>query len=767
MKAFTSIFRREYGLYLILALWRDLRSEISDLRSGGRAQGLNRRRKRRSRPAPQPARKRPGRSFAISAGPLERRALLAVVGPVVGPSTVTAAATTAALRVVAPAPLGMGPAQYLTVGAAPSTSTQPGPDGSRGSFLHDHKGIFGPGRGGGPGQKPDWLNDHVSLAVKDVTVAGQSMPEFALANAGESRIFVGVGLGGSLVKLDSSQGIDHPFSVALADVNGDGIPDLVVANTGGNNVLVFPGLAGGKFGPEVNGGKGFAVGIRPVSVAVSDNHGITDLIVANQGAGIANQGSHNATGSVSILEGKASGDGWTATLAQTIGSLDRPVKAVLDDTNHNLFICDTGSSSVSMYMNRGDGAFDPTAAATFAVGQKPIEMFIGPFDKRLQTDLITINSGSDDITYVAGIYSPRPRVQTISSGGVFPDAAFAVDPNHAGMMDLVVANSGDGHMALLQAGGDGLQITNVITQAGVPIPTGVVPASWNSSGIDFLAANAGEDAAQLLHFDLGTASTYLPNPPGESTAVGQGDEELFTELMPFGGSSLELIAVFWAGSPDFSAVSGEWGLREPSSITSLYSPTEGQGGDQVKPTAEVASDQAPPAPRADDPSEVDTSLWARFVLGLDAALGRPRGFVDAVAARDALEKRDDRPVDELARLDRSPLDSTPAPDVEAASRAVDEALRLFWSEGKAGGEVPPTGPAPRLDPGPDLDGIDAPALEGQLESVPLASAALLVSTRLILKASPPRSPAPRKQPGRGGFSPLEDAHPGRNRPDPV
>ena len=31
-----------------------------------------------------------------------------------------------------------------------------------------------------------------------------------------------------------------------------------------------------------------------------------------------------------------------------------------------------------------------------------------------------------------------------------------------------------------------------------------------------------------------------------------GDDELFSQLMPFGDSLLELIAVFWAGSPEFS-----------------------------------------------------------------------------------------------------------------------------------------------------------------------------------------------------------------------
>ena len=749
------------------------------------------RRERRRKAIPAAPRKRPGRAFATSVATLEGRALLTTIVPVALTSDLSTSAalaiTTQAVGSPSPEQPGPGPAYLATSTqsaitaslALSATSTQPatigagaGPPGLSPTAATGPGNQAPPPPNGPPGASVsgqlgdlhphDRLKNHVALAVTDVTIGGAATPEFALADAGLSEVFVKLGANGTVATLGKAQGIDHPLSVTLDDVNNDGRPDLVVANTGGNNVLIFPGLAGGLFGPEVNGGEGFAVGSRPVSVAVADlNHDdLKDLIVANAGSD-----------TVSILYGQGQGAGWTSTRVETIETPSRPVMAVPYDYGQDgitdLFVCDSGSNSVSMYQGRGDGTFDPTASATFAVGMNPSEMFIGRFDKRPQVDLVTVNSGSDDVTFIGGIFGPRPLTQTVSSGGVLPDAAFAVDTNHTGVLDLVVANGGDGHMAYLRAGNDGLQLAGVITQASIPVPTALAASSWGDGGLDFYAAGAGQDAAALLHFDLGIASTFLPGLLGESTAIGEGDEELFSELMPFGASSLELIAVFWAGSPDSSAVGGEWGLREPSTITALYSPTEGQGAGEVSPTAEVPGSPPPDPARAADPSKDDSSDWARFVLGLDDALGQPWGFVEAVAARDAIRAEGDPPIDGLARLDRrGPLDRAFDPDVEAASVVVDEALRLFWSEGAGDGNPPPESP-PRPDPGPDLEGVDAPAVEVQLESVPLISSALLLSTRMIVKGSPPRPSMFRKKPGLRGFSGLGDARASRDRPDPV
>ena len=81
-------------------------------------------------------------------------------------------------------------------------------------------------------------------------------------------------------------------------LNGDGIRDLIVADSGNNNVLVYPGLGHGQFGPELNGGHGFATGTNPVGITVASLNGRPDLVIANEGSN-----------DVSILLNVKTGDG--------------------------------------------------------------------------------------------------------------------------------------------------------------------------------------------------------------------------------------------------------------------------------------------------------------------------------------------------------------------------------------------------------------------------------------------------------------------------
>ena len=635
------------------------------------------------------------------------------------------------------------------------------------------------------------INSPQSVLLADVN--GDGLPDLVVANSGANNVLVFPGLPGGLIgpEANGGQGFSvgtNPVGVTVGDVNAHGLPDLIVANKGSNNLSILDGQGTGSawtlvlrstIEVAIPASDPAVVGPAPAPVASSMTMSSMtapapdpSMTMSSMTAPAPVAASMTMSTATAPAPDPSTATAPTATIsAPAISTATAPVKTVLYDLNHDglydLFVCNSGSNNVYMYQGRSDGTFDTANPTIFAVGLSPIEMFIGRFDKRPQLDLITVNSGSDDLTFIGGVLLPHPSTMTISSGGITPDAAFAVDPNHTGVMDLVVANSGDGHMALFQAGNEGLQLAGVITRAGIPVPTGLVPSYWDSGGIDFFAAGAGQDAAQLLHFDLGTASDFLATP---FDVTGPGDE-LFAQLLSFDDSSLELMAVYWTGSPDSRAIAGEWGLRESSTITALYSPTEGQGADESTPTSEVVAVLPPPAAAPTDPLDVDTSALTRFVLGLDVLLGEPRGVVEAIAARDAREIGDERPFDDLARLDRRPIgrpvDRPFDPDVEAAAGAVDEALRLFWSEspGQIGPE--PVKSVPRFDTIRELEGIDAPARDGRLELVPAVTSALLFSTRLILKASPPRPPSFRRKPGLRPFGDIWGTGPGRDRPDRV
>ena len=395
----------------------------------------------------------------------------------------------------------------------------------------------------------------------------------------------------------------------------------------------------------------------------------------------------------------------------------------------------------------GDGAFETADPTVIKVGSDPEAMVIGSFERRDQSDLVTVNTGSDDLTYVANVFGPNPTGRTISSDGTRarrglrrrPDAHRADGPGRR--------HGGDGHLAVFRGGDSGLQLAGVITPASLPTPTALAPGSSGGDVLDFFAAGAGDDSALLLQFDLGVASTYLPGSSEDSGGIAQADAELFAQLMPFDGSSLDLIAALWSGSPDGEAGSALATLREPSTLTVLYSPTEGQGGDDP---GRLPATSAAPEPPADpvNPPEGDDSAWARMVSGVDEALGRPRRLVEALAARDVLDEEGDRPasVEGLVRLDPGgdrpeadrPLDaptSRPSPASSAAARSACSGPRPLRATAEGKDQADPS-------PGPGLDGDEPQAIDGGgLDAVPLVSTAVLASTGLIIKASPPRPPA--------------------------
>ncbi len=652
----------------------------------------------RRRPIASPGTPRPRRSraFAAGLGLLEGRALLATFGP--------ALATTSVAFVGSPP---AGPNHRDGPPASGPTAATPG-DGGSSSPSHDR------------------TKNHVAMGVARITVDGHSTPEFALADHGTSQVFARVGLAGASMTLGPAEGINNPQAVTLADLNDDGLPDLIVANSGGNNVLIFPGLPGGLFGPELGGGRGVSVGQTPVSVTVNDVDGDparAQLIVSNKDSN-----------SVTILDARFGPGGLGFSPSATIGTPSGPVSTLVYDVNKDgnpdLFICNTGADSVTMYPGLGEGNFDPTPSATFAVGVNPSGLFIGQFLRGpRQPELVAINSGSDSLTFITDPFGVTPTSQTVWSGGSSPDAAFVFDPNQSGLMDLLVANGGDGRLALFQGVGNTLQLAGVIAPSSLPTPTALAPSSF-ANGLDFFAASAGEDAALLLHFDLGVASTYLPSTSEAVGAIATSDEDLFAQLLPVGDASVELVAVFWAGG-NGEDTWGDWNAHESSTITAMYTPTEGPGA--IAREASPGDPAATPGPAAPtDDVEGQASPWARFVLGVDDALGLPRESLAAVAERDLEGAPVDRPVEGFARLD--------IPEVEAAASVVDETLRAFWS----GDPAPaPAAPAPPASP---LEEIDEPSPEARLETLPLVSSAVVVSARLLLKASPPRPPVSRRKP---------------------
>ncbi len=406
--------------------------------------------------------------------------------------------------------------------------------------------------------------------------------------------------------------VSGPGAVTLADLNNNGILDLIVANSGGNNVLVYPGLGNGEFGPALNGGRGFFTGTNPVGITVADlnGDGRLDLVIADKGSN-----------DVSILFNKPMGDSFTFVPGPRLEAGSGPIATAIANVNPDgvpdLLVADSGSNQVLLLQGIGGGFFNDQNPTVFPVGTTPTELLVGQFTGGSGLDLVTVNSGSNNVTLISGLGSAETQTQTISSGGVDPTAAFAVPLSGNGLDSLVVANSGDGNIALLQADETGLSIGSVLTSPGLTNPSALALASFSNGEVEFYAAPAGGGFAEMLGFNLSNGQNGVVTVDSGSNAV--------TSIPRFGEPNSGTSTIDSGGSQPGPAVS-------IGSISAFENSVDGNSGDGTP-----AFFEGGPGGLSVTPAESDPNLPTPTALALSALIGGRIRFYAAKAGNDGAD----------------------------------------------------------------------------------------------------------------------------------
>ena len=551
------------------------------------------------------------------------------------------------------------------------------------------------GNGDGTFEPYHEADQAVELAVADLT--GNGSKDIIYADQGLDRVVVDYGAGNSPPLANQSTGLLDPGAVALADLNGDGIPDLIVANSGSNNVLIYPGLGNGQFGPAINGGNGYFVGTNPVGITVAYLTGaLPDLVVADKGSNqvsiLLNQS--QVGGAISFSAGPRLNSGGIGPVSTLVGNFTGGLYP-------DLLVTNSQTDDVALLKGVGQGFFDDTNPPTVPVGVNPVTSIVGNFNG--QPDLLTVNSGSNDLTLISGFNGPDAVTTTIASGGVDPDAAFAF-ASSSGFDDLVVGNAGDGELALFEGGADGLGLATAATEPNVPDPTALAFSTLTGGDVQFYAATAGHESAELVALSLGI----------ESAAISSSNAATFAgsvaQLVSLTESSLPLLATVLTLTIAVSGDELNLGLQETEATgvaaflsgtgisvgQSLSSQTKaGPGGDD-----NVESDEADPNVAGTVPTVI--APWARFVLGLDQAIEQfqrenPNGVSGAPAASSGTDRADSAPPT-AAPAQGGPTSKKSSPDqvpesgerdrTENASpglgtEAIDAIIESFWKEDRA------------------------------------------------------------------------------------
>src|SRR5262249_53148108 len=190
----------------------------------------------------------------------------------------------------------------------------------------------------------------------------------------------------------------------------------------------------------------FAVGVRPVSIAVGDvsGDGHLDLAVANSGAN-----------TVSVLLGNGSGSFGSANHFATGGSIGASSVAIADfdrDGRPALAFPNFATpGTIAVLRQNEDGSFGP--AQTFTVGANPAAVVVADLNGDGRMDAATANLESDNVSVLLGngdgSLAPVQNYQV----GRAESVAFG-DFNGDGILDLLTANR-HAFVMVLPGNGDG------------------------------------------------------------------------------------------------------------------------------------------------------------------------------------------------------------------------------------------------------------------------------------------------------------------------
>ncbi len=370
------------------------------------------------------------------------------------------------------------------------------------------------------------VGQQIAIAVGDVT--GNGLQSWVVTDQTRDHLVMQVGGTTPSFSQGRSNGVISPGAAKLVDLNGDHILDMVVANSGGNDVLVYEGLGNGQFAAPV----AFYAGTDPVDVQVGNvdgnpNH-LPDVIITNKGSNdvsilLNNVSNSSDSADTWLRPGPRLNVGLAPVSAQLVAS-------TLPGGLPSLMVTNSGSNNVSMLPGLGGGFFNDVTPTLFNTGNSPQAAFIGNFFGLGQA-LVTVNYLSNSLTVYRGM-NPNSR-QDIGSGGLGPSAAVTADFAQNGGLELVVANSIDGAVAIFAGTANGLIETDAIFSESLQHPVALaLAAPGEGQGLRLLAADEGDENVRVF-----SRETVLQPSPADiqlATTDSAGT--------PFGFSALSLIA---------------------------------------------------------------------------------------------------------------------------------------------------------------------------------------------------------------------------------
>ena len=256
------------------------------------------------------------------------------------------------------------------------------------------------------------------------------------------------------VSLTSGSSANARF-VTLADMNNDDKPDLLVANSD-NTISIFPNTitsttAVASFGSAVTLGTSSGSVSSSLAVGDFDGDGFLDIAAVFSG-----------TSSVSAYRNTTGTAGNTPSFAAAVATTTAatPVGVSIADVDMNgkpdiVVVSSLASNNVSIIsgigLSLGLGLLVFLPAQTLSAGTNPSAVALGDLDRDGKLDIAIANEGSNNVSV---FHNTNALLGTISFGtpftltaGASPTSLAISDLDGDNWLDIVAANSGNGHVS--------------------------------------------------------------------------------------------------------------------------------------------------------------------------------------------------------------------------------------------------------------------------------------------------------------------------------
>lgn len=301
----------------------------------------------------------------------------------------------------------------------------------------------------------------------------------------------------------------RPLSLVLSDLNRDGTPDVASANNGSDDISVLLSESKGRY----RGEQRYESGQSPFGIEAGDldEDGDPDLISTNYGGPLLR-------GSLSVYLNR--GDG-TFEPARRIAVGDGPtsVIAVDLDGDGNLDLACTNFRENTVTLLRGDGQANFSPLGLLNAGERTRAIAAGDLNGDGKVDLATGNEGPIGQGDVSVFWATGNGVFSAAStylAGQNPHSIKIADLNDDSQPDLVVANFISNDVSILQG-----QTGSFVPPANLslnPVPLSVTIADLNLDGrLDLAVATQADGQVALL---AGSGAGQFAAP--EVRAAGQG-----------------------------------------------------------------------------------------------------------------------------------------------------------------------------------------------------------------------------------------------------